>query len=168
MFDVVVGSFDTVSTRRLSCVVMVMSALAGGSPVPHPCLWMYSEGAGLVQAWHGAVLAFLEESFSDWICMLSTFCSNGREVHQQGGSSSSSMFSRNKVSATDDGEEASPWRRGLQRCSVSDVSQGSTEGTSRRSWTHPVQNTVFYIVIIKKHLQYLLSNYLLFTFFFCF
>lgn len=37
MFDVV-GSFDTVSIRHLSYVVMVMSALVGGLTVPHPCL----------------------------------------------------------------------------------------------------------------------------------
>lgn len=166
MFDVV-GSFDTVSIRHLSYVVMVMSALVGGLTVPHPCLWMYSKGAGLVQAWHGAVLAFLEERFSDWICMLSTFCSNGREVNKKG--SSSSMLNWIKASMTDKGEELLPWRRGLQLCSVSsDASQGSTEGTSRRSWTYGVQNTVFYIVIINKHLQNLLSIFLLFTFFFCF
>lgn len=28
---------------------------------------------------------FLEERFSDWICMLGTFCSNGREVHAKRG-----------------------------------------------------------------------------------
>lgn len=167
MFDVV-GSFDTVSIRRLSYVVMVMSALVGGLTVPHPCLWMYSEGAGLVQAWHGAVLAFLEERSSDWICMLSTICSNGREVQEKGGSSS--VLNWILASMTDNGEEESPWRRGLQLRSVSsDASQGLTEGTSRRSWTYPVQNTVFYIVIINKHLQnFLLSIFFLFTFFFCF
>lgn len=166
MFDVV-GSFNTVSIGRLSYAVMVMSALVGGSPVPHPCLWMYSEGAGLVQAWHGAVLAFLEERFSDRIRMLSTLCSNGREVHQKG--SSSSVVNWIRASMTDSGEEESPWRRGFQLCSVSsDASRGSTEGMSRRSWTYRVQNTVFYIVIINKHLQNLLSIFLLFTFFFCF
>lgn len=165
IFDVV-GSFDTVSIGRLSFVVMVMSALVGGLTVPHPCLWMYSEGVGLVQAWHGAVLAFLEERFSDWICMLSTFCSNGRDVHEKGGSS---MLNWIKASMIDNGEESSSWRRGLQLCSVSsDASQGLTEGTSRRSWTYGVQNTVFYIVIINKHLQNLLLIFLLFTFFFCF
>lgn len=168
MFDVV-GSFNTVSIGRLSFVVMVMSALVGGLTVPHPCLWMYSEGAGLVQTWHGAVLAFLEERFSDWICMLSTFCSNGREGKSTKRCGSSSMLSWIKASMIDSGEESSSWRRGLQLCSVSsDASQGSTEGTSRCSWTYGVQNTVFYIVIINKHLQNLLSIFLLFTFFFCF
>lgn len=166
MFNIV-GSFNTVSIGRLSYVVLVMSALVGGSPVPHPCLWMYSEGAGLVQAWHGAILAFLEERFSDRIRMLSTFCSNRREVHQKGGFSSVVNWIR--ASMTDSGEEESPWRRGFQLCSVSgDASQGSTEGMSRCSWTYRVQNTVFYIVIINKHLQNLLSIFLLFTFFFCF
>lgn len=34
----VAGSFHTVLLRRLSSVVMVMSALVGGLTVPHPCL----------------------------------------------------------------------------------------------------------------------------------
>lgn len=37
IFDVA-GSFDTVSLRCLSYVVMVMSALVGGLTVPHLCL----------------------------------------------------------------------------------------------------------------------------------
>lgn len=100
--------------------------------------------------------------------MLGTFCSNGREVHAKRGGSSS-MLNWIQASMADNGEEGLLWRRGLQLCSVSsDASQGSTEGTSRRSWTYGVQNTVFYIVIINKHLQNLLSIFLLFTFFFCF
>lgn len=84
MFDAA-GSFDTASIGRLSCVVMVMSALVGGLTVPHPCLWMYSEGTGLVQAWHGAVLVFFQRrgSRTGFAC-LALFCSNGREVHEKG------------------------------------------------------------------------------------
>lgn len=155
----VVGSFDTVSIGRLNYIVMVMSALVGGLTEPHPCLWMYSEGRGLCR--HDMA------PFLDWICMLGTFCSNRREVHKNGGSSS--MLNWIKDSISDNGEEELPWRKGLQLCSVSsEASQGSTEGTSRCSWTYGAQNTVFYIVIINKHLQNLLLIFLLFTFFFCF